>query len=112
MEVALRQPIAPRAGRSSPSRCLPAPASHLSTSTTTEEPDMKQHDHSRRQFLLVLLAAGAFAAGTALGGLPVAAQGQGAAARTPLRIGIIGSGRQGGALGLQWAKAGHEIFFS
>ena len=30
----------------------------------------------------------------------------------PMRIGIIGSGRQGGALGLQWAKAGHEVFFS
>jgi predicted dinucleotide-binding enzyme len=29
-----------------------------------------------------------------------------------MRIGIIGSGRQGGALGLQWARAGHEIFFS
>ena len=30
----------------------------------------------------------------------------------PMRIGIIGSGRQGGAVGLQLAKAGHEIFFS
>lgn len=30
----------------------------------------------------------------------------------PMKIGIIGSGRQGGALGLQWARAGHEIFFS
>ena len=30
----------------------------------------------------------------------------------PMRIGLIGSGRQGGALGLQWAKAGHEVFFS
>ena len=30
----------------------------------------------------------------------------------PMRIGIIGSGRQGGALGLQWAKAGHEVLFS
>lgn len=29
-----------------------------------------------------------------------------------LRIGIIGSGRQGGALGLLWANAGHEILFS
>ena len=33
-------------------------------------------------------------------------------AAKPLRIGIIGSGRQGGALGLQWAKAGHEVLFS
>ena len=30
----------------------------------------------------------------------------------PMKIGIIGSGRQGGALGLQWARAGHEVFFS
>ena len=30
----------------------------------------------------------------------------------PMKIGIIGSGRQGGALGLQWAKAGHQIVFS
>jgi predicted dinucleotide-binding enzyme len=44
---------------------------------------------------------------------PAAAQrGQGAAAQTPMKIGIIGSGRQGGAIGLQWAKAGHEILFS
>ncbi len=40
----------------------------------------------------------------------------GAASQTPtakpLKIGLIGSGRQGGALGLLWAKAGHEILFS
>jgi 8-hydroxy-5-deazaflavin:NADPH oxidoreductase len=30
----------------------------------------------------------------------------------PMKIGIIGSGRQGGAIGLQWAKAGHQIVFS
>ena len=29
-----------------------------------------------------------------------------------LRIGIIGSGRMGGAVGLKWAEAGHHIFFS
>jgi 8-hydroxy-5-deazaflavin:NADPH oxidoreductase len=37
------------------------------------------------------------------------------AARAPdgaMKIGIIGSGRQGGAIGLLWAKAGHEVFFS
>lgn len=27
-------------------------------------------------------------------------------------IAFIGSGRQGGALGLQFARAGHEVFFS
>ncbi|MGE0362446.1 MAG: NADPH-dependent F420 reductase [Vicinamibacterales bacterium] len=30
----------------------------------------------------------------------------------PLKIGIIGSGRQGGAIGLLWAKVGHQIVFS
>lgn len=29
-----------------------------------------------------------------------------------MRIGIIGSGQMGGAVGLQWAGAGHEILFS
>jgi predicted dinucleotide-binding enzyme len=32
--------------------------------------------------------------------------------QAPMKIGIIGSGRQWGAIGLQWAKAGHEILFS
>ena len=31
---------------------------------------------------------------------------------SPLRIGIIGSGNIGGAVGLRWAEAGHEILFS
>lgn len=31
---------------------------------------------------------------------------------SPLKIGIIGSGRIGGAVGLRWAEAGHEILFS
>ncbi len=31
---------------------------------------------------------------------------------SPLRIGIIGSGRIGGSVGLRWAQAGHEILFS
>jgi predicted dinucleotide-binding enzyme len=29
-----------------------------------------------------------------------------------MRIGIIGSGAMGGAVGIQWARAGHEILFS
>lgn len=58
--------------------------------------------HSRRVFL-----ASAFI-------LPVAWRASLHAQQTPkpMRIGIIGSGRQGGALGLQWARAGHEVFFS
>ncbi len=30
----------------------------------------------------------------------------------PMKIGIIGAGAQGGSIGLLWAKAGHEVFFS
>ncbi len=30
----------------------------------------------------------------------------------PMKIGIIGSGHQGGSIGLNWAKAGHKVFFS
>jgi len=58
---------------------------------------------SRREFL----ADAALLAGALGAGIPLAAQG-----KPPLKIGLIGSGRQGGALGLQWAKAGHEILFS
>ncbi|HUQ51949.1 MAG TPA: NAD(P)-binding domain-containing protein [Gammaproteobacteria bacterium] len=35
-----------------------------------------------------------------------------AAAQEPLKIGIIGTGRIGGALARHWVKAGHEVFMS
>jgi predicted dinucleotide-binding enzyme len=35
-----------------------------------------------------------------------------AAAQEPLKIGIIGTGRIGGALARHWVKAGHEVFIS
>jgi 8-hydroxy-5-deazaflavin:NADPH oxidoreductase len=63
---------------------------------------------SRRAFhgLVLSLAAGAM----------LAAYTEGSEAQTqtdePLRIGLIGSGRMGGAVGLRLAEAGHEIFFS
>ena len=57
---------------------------------------------SRRTFM---------AAGGALALWPHGAANQTPTAK-PLRIGIIGSGRQGGAIGTQWAKAGHQIVFS
>ena len=59
--------------------------------------------HSRRSFLI---AASTLAAGLAASLRPLGAQ------SAPVKIGIIGSGRQGGAIGLLWAKAGHEVFFS
>ena len=64
--------------------------------------------HSRRTFLK---ASGTAAAALAVGALPFAAHAAtGSAAKT--RIGIVGSGRIGSALGGIWAKAGHEVMFS
>jgi len=61
------------------------------------------HELSRRSFLA---AVGALAAGLAQSLRALSAQ------AAPVKIGIIGSGRQGGAIGLLWARAGHEVFFS
>lgn len=58
---------------------------------------------SRRRFLQ---ASSALVAASVLGPLALDAQ------SPPIKIGIIGSGRQGGAIGLLWAKAGHEVLFS
>jgi len=59
---------------------------------------MKQ---SRREFLVV---AGATVAAGVLP-LPVLAAGK-------MKIGIIGSGNVGGAIGASWVRAGHEVMFS
>lgn len=59
--------------------------------------------HSRRSFLI---AGSTLATGLVASLRPLTAQ------AAPVKIGIIGSGRQGGAIGLLWAKAGHEVFFS
>ena len=56
---------------------------------------------------LLEAAAGATAA-LALAGLPVAPRAAGA----KTQIGVVGSGRVGGALGGVWAKAGHDVMFS
>ena len=60
------------------------------------------HDPRRRALLIAVLSAGTLAA------LP-----RGAAAASPeLRIGIIGTGRIGGALAEHWARAGHALLIS
>lgn len=64
---------------------------------------------TRRGFLQ---GAGVAAAGLAIGRLPAPAQVPAGGLRQSLQIGIIGSGRMGGAVGLKWAQAGHRIFFS
>jgi 8-hydroxy-5-deazaflavin:NADPH oxidoreductase len=63
---------------------------------------MKQ---DRRRFL------GVIAAATALDGLPFTARAARSAA-DKMKIGIVGSGNVGGALGAAWVKAGHEVMFS
>jgi hypothetical protein len=57
---------------------------------------------SRRQFVVVLVAAVVAMSACAL---PAAAQ-------SKPKIGLIGSGRQGGALGVLFAKAGYPVLFS
>ncbi len=57
---------------------------------------------SRREFLAI--------AATGLAALALARGVQ--SAEPGLKIGIIGSGRVGGALGAIWLKAGHEVMFS
>jgi predicted dinucleotide-binding enzyme len=58
---------------------------------------------SRRQFLVTTAAV---AAAVSAGLLPAWAQSK------PMKIAFIGSGRQGGAMGVLFAKAGHQVFFS
>lgn len=63
---------------------------------------------SRRDFNKRLIAFGtALGLGPALLTNPVLAQ-----SSQPMRIGIIGSGRMGGAVGTRWAEAGHRVLFS
>jgi predicted dinucleotide-binding enzyme len=48
----------------------------------------------------------------ALAALPGAPRAQPAVAARPMRIGVIGAGRLGGAVGSLWVKAGHEVRFA
>jgi hypothetical protein len=65
-------------------------------------------DHGRRNFLQLAgygLGVAALAAG------PARARAQ-ATAASPLKIGMVGAGRMGGALGELFVKAGHPVMFS
>lgn len=66
--------------------------------------------HCTRRFLSSL-ALCSVAALAALVAAPAGVLAQGAAER-PIRIGIIGTGRIGGALARHWGAAGHEVFMS
>jgi predicted dinucleotide-binding enzyme len=65
-------------------------------------------DRDRRAFLRVAAAGPAL---LALAAWPLTARAQ-ATGGAPLKIGMIGSGREGGALGSLWVKAGHPVMFS
>ena len=62
-------------------------------------------DRSRRTLIQALVAIGA---SFALAPVPQYPQAKGAV----MKIGIIGSGNIGGTLGVLWAKAGYDVFFS
>jgi 8-hydroxy-5-deazaflavin:NADPH oxidoreductase len=66
-------------------------------------------DLRRRDFLCF---AGSAAALLAFAASPFAAFAQTAPGGAPLKIATIGSGREGGALGTLFAKAGHPVMFS
>lgn len=63
---------------------------------------MRMYRLSRREFLLTTVA-------VPLAGVALDAQAQ---TKQPMKIAFIGSGRQGGAMGLQFARVGHEVMFS
>src|SRR5215831_1185632 len=65
-------------------------------------------ENARRKFLLTV--AGGIA-GLAAGSLPARVLAQ-PAGGSPLRISTIGAGREGGALGALFVKAGHPVMFS
>jgi hypothetical protein len=65
-------------------------------------------DHDRRDFLRMVASNVAL---LAFATLPVAALAQ-PAGSTLLKIGMVGSGKEGGALGTAFVKGGHQVMFS
>jgi 8-hydroxy-5-deazaflavin:NADPH oxidoreductase len=65
-------------------------------------------DHERREFLRMTANTATL---MALAASPLAALAQ-TAGGAPLKIGMVGSGREGGALGTAFVKAGHQVMFS
>ena len=74
----------------------------------TSRRTLNTQQQNRRAFLQ---AAGVIVAAALAGNLPFAALAQtGASAK--MKIGTLGSGRVGSAIGAAWVKAGHEVMFS
>ena len=63
--------------------------------------------HSRKHLTACLRAGLLAVSGLLLAGAPALTQ-----AAEPLKIGIVGAGKMGGALAELWAKAGHEVMIS
>ncbi|HVO93036.1 MAG TPA: NADPH-dependent F420 reductase, partial [Terriglobales bacterium] len=64
----------------------------------------------RNLFTLTLITGVAWA--VALGGFLNSALAQSATNNVPMKIGVIGSGNIGSAVGTLWVKAGHQVMFS
>ena len=74
---------------------------------------MKQSNAGLQRFRFSLIAFAVSALALALASSPLSAQaGQAEREGREMKIGIIGSGTMGGALGLLWAEAGHQVLFS
>ena len=74
----------------------------------SEEITVNSRQHSARTRRPFLWTAVGIVAALTFAGQGLLAQRGGA----PFKIGIIGSGKQGGTLGTLWAKAGHQVVFS
>jgi 8-hydroxy-5-deazaflavin:NADPH oxidoreductase len=71
--------------------------------------DTQAANRNRRALLAGFSVAGA---SLVLGALPLAGRAQTDSQGSPMKIGVIGAGKIGGAVGTHWAKAGHEVLFS
>src|SRR6266404_308350 len=70
------------------------------------KPVMKQCNFSKHGLALIL------ALTIGLAAFPSGASAQSATGTSPMKIGIIGSGNIGSAVGTLWVKAGHQVLFS
>lgn len=71
----------------------------------------RRNDTNRKSRRAFLQATAAITTTAVFGSLPFTALAQNAPP-AKMKIGIIGSGRAGGALGGAWVRAGHEVMFS
>ena len=74
------------------------------------EPAMKRRSLFERTRRIVRLAAGVLILGA--GALAGVAAGQSATGGSDMKIGIVGSGNIGAAVGTLWVRAGHPVLFS